>query len=87
MTVNNSTALQDDDDLTFAIAANETWHVRMPLIVTTNTAADFKLMIDVPAAAAGTVQVVFEVPSEVEPERLDFSPGFAFAKTVKYVFE
>ncbi|UCH86006.1 MAG: DUF4389 domain-containing protein [Dehalococcoidia bacterium] len=34
-----------------------------------------------------TVQVVFEVPSEVDPERLDFSPGFAFAKTVKYVFE
>jgi hypothetical protein len=34
-----------------------------------------------------TVQVIFELPSEVEPARLDFSPGFAFAKTVKYVFE
>jgi len=34
-----------------------------------------------------TVLVVFEVPSEVEPARLDFSPGFAFEKTVKYVFE
>ncbi len=35
-----------------------------------------------------TVQVIFEVPSEVDPARLDFSPGFAeFRKTVKYVFE
>jgi hypothetical protein len=34
-----------------------------------------------------TVQVVFELPSGVDPARLDFSPGFAFAKTVKYIFE
>ncbi len=34
-----------------------------------------------------TVQVIFELPSEMEAARLDFSPGFAFAKTVKYVFE
>jgi len=34
-----------------------------------------------------TVRVVFEVPSEVDLARLDFSPGFAFAKTVKYVFD
>jgi hypothetical protein len=34
-----------------------------------------------------TVQVVFEVPSDVDPARLDFSPGFAPLKTVKYVFE
>jgi hypothetical protein len=34
-----------------------------------------------------TVQVIFEVPAEVRPARLDFSPRFAFAKTVKYVFE
>jgi hypothetical protein len=34
-----------------------------------------------------TVQVVFELPSGVDPARLDFSPGFAFRKTVKYVFE
>jgi hypothetical protein len=34
-----------------------------------------------------TVLVVFEVPSGVEPARLDFSPHFAFRKTVKYVFE
>jgi len=34
-----------------------------------------------------TVQVIFELPSEAEPARLDFSPGFAeFRKTVKYVF-
>ncbi len=33
------------------------------------------------------VRVVFEVPSEVDPARLDFSPGFASLKTVKYVFE
>ncbi|MGQ9573508.1 MAG: DUF4389 domain-containing protein [Dehalococcoidia bacterium] len=32
------------------------------------------------------VQVVFELPTGVDPARLDFSPGFALAKTVKYVF-
>jgi hypothetical protein len=34
-----------------------------------------------------TVQVVFEVPSGVDPARLDFSPGFASLKTVKYALE
>jgi hypothetical protein len=34
-----------------------------------------------------TVQVVFELPSGAEPARLDLSPGFAFRKTVKYIFE
>jgi hypothetical protein len=34
-----------------------------------------------------TVRVVFEVPLGVDPARLDFSPGFAFRNTVKYVFE
>jgi hypothetical protein len=34
-----------------------------------------------------TVRVVFELSSGVDPTRLDFSPGFAFRKTVKYVFE
>ena len=34
------------------------------------------------------VMVVFEVPSEVDPARLDFSPGFAgLGNKVKYVFE
>jgi hypothetical protein len=34
------------------------------------------------------VMVVFEVPSGVDPSRLDFSPGFAgFGNRVKYVFE
>jgi hypothetical protein len=34
-----------------------------------------------------TVLVVFELPLGVDPARLDFSPGFAFGKKVKYVFE
>jgi len=38
-------------------------------------------------AEAVPYPVVFEALSEVDPARLDFSPGFALAKTVKYVFE
>ena len=34
-----------------------------------------------------TVRVVFELPSELDPARLDFAPDFAFGKKVKYVFE
>jgi len=33
------------------------------------------------------VMVVFELPSGVDPARLDFSPGLAFGNKVKYVFE
>jgi hypothetical protein len=54
------------------------------LVTVAGHAATQKLKKDRTAA----VRVVFEVPSEVDPARLDFSPGFAeFRKTVKYVFE
>jgi hypothetical protein len=52
------------------------------LVVVAGHPATQKLKKDKTAA----VRVVFEVPSEVDPARLDFSPGFAFRKTVKYVF-
>ena len=57
-TVNNSTTLQDDDDLVVAILANETWIVEMVLLVTTDAGADFKLQVNGPTASAGYVTAI-----------------------------
>lgn len=52
-TVNNSTALQDDNELTIAIAANETIYFDMTIAFNSSTVADFKLDIAGPAGVAG----------------------------------
>jgi hypothetical protein len=49
--VNNSAALQDDNDLTFAVAASEVWSFSLFLMYTSNTTADFKLAIGEPSGA------------------------------------
>ena len=49
--VNDSTALQDDDELLFAIAANEDWMFELFLITDGPAAADIKFAFTVPAAA------------------------------------
>lgn len=51
-TVNNSAALQDDDDLKFAVAANEVWYFEGMLIHVGNGTADFKFAFTVPSGAA-----------------------------------
>lgn len=57
-TVNNSTTLQDDNDLVVAILANETWVVEMTLLVTTDAGADFKLQVNGPSGASGYVTAI-----------------------------
>lgn len=52
-TVTSSTTLQDDDHLTFSIAANEVWTVLAVLYVTGAEAGDIKIAWNVPAGAAG----------------------------------
>ncbi|KKL65227.1 hypothetical protein LCGC14_2157090 [marine sediment metagenome] len=47
----NSTALQDDDHLQFAVAENEEWIFEFLLFVTGATAADIKLTVVGPAAS------------------------------------
>jgi len=51
-TVNNSNVLQDDDELLFAMAANEVWEFEVMLRYISTAAADIQLKITVPAAAA-----------------------------------
>ena len=51
-TVNNSVTLQDDDDLTFTMTADKIYAFTMALLVTGNSAADFKLNIDVASSGA-----------------------------------
>lgn len=54
-TITNSTTLQDDDDLSFAIGANETWEVIVQMEVTSqNDDAKFKLAVTIPS---GTLHV------------------------------
>ena len=51
-TVNNSTALQDDDDLLLPVGANEIWVVELTIRFTTHTDANFKYIFTLPAAGA-----------------------------------
>ena len=50
--VNNSAVLQDDDELQFAIAANETWVGRIVVFHLGDSTADIKFAVTVPAGAA-----------------------------------
>lgn len=49
--VTSSTAVQDDDDLFFAIGANETWVFELFLFTNAATAGDFRYAITFPAGA------------------------------------
>lgn len=50
-TVNNNT-FQDDDDLNFAVAANDVWHFKLVLLYSTTPTPDIKFTFTVPAAGA-----------------------------------
>jgi hypothetical protein len=52
-TVSNSTILQDDNDLFFAIGANEIWSVNLVVVLTSSTVADFRGAITAPSGATG----------------------------------
>ena len=52
-TVNNSTVLQNDNELFLPIAANEVWFFEMRLLTNSSAAADFKTTITLPSGAAG----------------------------------
>lgn len=67
--VNNSDTLQNDNDLTFSVAANKNYAIWGVLIINSPSNADIKFQWGVPAAAtadslfssaAGTVESVFE---------------------------
>jgi hypothetical protein len=51
--VNNSTALQNDDELLLAMAANEVWEIDLNLIFQSTAVAGLKLIPTVPAACVG----------------------------------
>ncbi len=50
--VTSSTTLQADDELLFAVAANETWLYRFGIFFTGNTTGDFKFEITGPTSHA-----------------------------------
>lgn len=54
-TVNNSVALTDVTDLSFAIGANETWVGRLLLLHNSSTVADLRANIAAPVGATGGV--------------------------------
>lgn len=52
-TVNNSATLQNDDDLLFAIGANEIWELLVLVWVSSNSTANFQYKVTAPSGAAG----------------------------------
>ena len=71
-TVNNSTTLQDDDDLTFTMTADKLYAFEMALLMTGNSSADFKLNIDV--ASSGTADYLLTYAN----------PGLSFTGEIKW---
>lgn len=76
-TVNNSTTLQDDDELFFPVLANEIWDLEGVITYDTGTAPDFKWALSIPGSgtaigvslglqlgAAGTGTVKIEPATE-----------------------
>lgn len=55
--VSNSTILQDDDDLSFPIGANETWSFRFVVQATSPAAADLQFAVTAPSGATCDVAV------------------------------
>ena len=53
-TVTSSTTLQNDDHLTFSIAANETWKGTIILPISANPSGGFKFDITAPSGASGS---------------------------------
>jgi hypothetical protein len=51
--VTSSTTLQDDNELTFAIGANETWFVQCWLLIDADLAGDLTCALTAPAGATG----------------------------------
>lgn len=62
-TVNNSTTLQNDNELFFAAGANEVWVGRILLILRIKSASGFKFHLSAPAGATG--EVVSSGPPEI----------------------
>ena len=56
-TVNNSTVLQNDDDLLFAIGANEVWAFELYCYCYPRAASDFKVAFTAPVGATGEFTV------------------------------
>lgn len=56
-TVTSSTALQNDDHLTFSIAANETWKGVITLPISANPSGGFKFDITAPSGASGSCAI------------------------------
>ena len=54
--VTSSTALQDDDDFSFAIGANEQWIGSFMLIITSSNSGGFKMDFTVPSGATGSMR-------------------------------
>lgn len=51
--VNNSTVLQDDDELFVPLNINKTYSYRLVLMVNSSTSADFKYGFSIPSGATG----------------------------------
>jgi hypothetical protein len=58
--VNNSNALQDDDELCLPMLANETWLLVFYLwVVCVNAGSDFKWLVTVPSGATGVYAGIY----------------------------
>lgn len=87
-TVLNSTTLQDDDELLFAVAANEVWQFEGVLIVNAHPAPDIKLTFTGPTGAVGSYGLISQDTSNntvVGAAALGNATGIATAAQLKAI--
>jgi len=80
--VNNSSTLQDDNDLTFAVNANKTYMLFLMMIVNSNVTPDFKYAWTVPSGATIIKGVDFAIYFRGEAVSGDFATDATVATTI-----
>lgn len=77
--VNNSDALENDDDFSFAVAANEVWIVEIHAYVTIFATSDFKCTFTLPAGASMLLMGQVSGSAAVVDAKQGTTPGTAVA--------
>lgn len=70
-TVNGSSTLQNDDDLVFAVGANEAWEFRLVLYPTVTENSGIKFAFSFPTAA--TAYIRFDGENYIETDTIDYT--------------
>lgn len=85
-TINSSTTLQNDDDLSFSIGANEIWSVTWFIAYTSGTTPDFKCNFSMPSGCASLSAKYDTLSSYTTGDITAPGSGFLGVQLIKSIF-